>query len=532
MTMIRISDNYEMILEREITNVDIADEIIIIQKDMSTAILEFITFKSDGTLQKLDSLIEEGSVAAKNLIAGVEDEQSLALLEELKVKTVELFESNEIIVNRAQTNEDFSTYSSKSSELNTEILQILSDLKEIQQNTVEQKRAEISAERTKSIVFIVSTSFVVVVLGLLVAHFTSRSISNPIKAITANLKEVATGHLLIEPIHVKSNDEVRDMAESFNQMTADLRSIIVNVQGSSMQLAANAEQLTASSQESYASSQLVASAAEVQKNISEQQTATVNESNKAIGQLRAEMDEVAADNNQMFQSTDQVKTLISKGASVVTDVAQHMDTIHTTFKDTTMMMNEMAKHSTDIQTITALITEIAEQTNLLALNASIEAARAGEHGKGFAVVADEVRNLAEQSKKSATEIESMVNVMQQASANAVHSIRMGSGKVEEGLAKTSESLTTFTEIKQSIETVSQMMERVSSAIVRVQQTTISVASNVTDIQHLAENVADSANETGAATEQQLASNEEIASNAQSLANLAESLQAKVNQFNV
>jgi methyl-accepting chemotaxis protein len=44
---------------------------------------------------------------------------------------------------------------------------------------------------------------------------------------------------------------------------------------------------------------------------------------------------------------------------------------------------------------------------LLALNASIEAARAGEHGKGFAVVAEEIRVLADNSKNTATGIQSL-----------------------------------------------------------------------------------------------------------------------------
>ena len=75
----------------------------------------------------------------------------------------------------------------------------------------------------------------------------------------------------------------------------------------------------------------------------------------------------------------------------------------------TEAMERINSTSREIESIIAEIEDIASQTNLLSLNASIEAARAGEAGKGFAVVADEIGALADTSKMTAINIQTICN---------------------------------------------------------------------------------------------------------------------------
>ncbi|SEM31801.1 methyl-accepting chemotaxis protein [Paenisporosarcina quisquiliarum] len=526
----KLTDRYKGLLDDDITKINLVEEIIVIQKDMSTAVLEFVMFGKRDAVDKFDAEIEKGMTAARALIEKSTDAESVKLMKDLQTETEKLFENNNKIIELKTANKPFEEYAEKSSELNTGVLGILAEIKKIQEDNMADTRAELEDYEDKTTIALSIITVLAIVVGILISYFIGRSISKPIQKVTAGLEEIAKGNLAIEPIIIKNRDEVGVMATTFNKMSNDLQQIVSSVRDSSMQLAANAEELSASSEESLASSQMVAKSAEEQMVASEQQVNHMESSMSSMGALQQGVSEIAYSNDEMLQATDGVKILVTKGSSVVSEVADQMETIHTTFTETTEIMKNMAKHSDEIQNITSLITDISEQTNLLALNAAIEAARAGEYGKGFAVVAEEVRKLAEQSKNSASEIESMVQLIHTASGSAVKAITTGGDKVEQGLAKTTESLNVFNEIETSVGVVVQKVELVSTAIGQIQEMANSVTESAGKVQTLATQAADGASDTSAATEQQLAANEEISSNAQSLADLAEKLQNEVSHF--
>lgn len=82
------------------------------------------------------------------------------------------------------------------------------------------------------------------------------------------------------------------------------------------------------------------------------------------------------------------------------------------------VMSELQEKARRIHMVTEVINEIATRTNLLALNASIEAARAGEHGRGFAVVAGEVRQLAHRTKSATDDIGHIVREINEKAEHA------------------------------------------------------------------------------------------------------------------
>jgi methyl-accepting chemotaxis protein len=92
--------------------------------------------------------------------------------------------------------------------------------------------------------------------------------------------------------------------------------------------------------------------------------------------------------------------------------------------ETKEKLKEAIKNANVVDQINILsqtILQIASQTNLLALNAAIEAAKAGEAGRGFSVVANEIKKLAEQSKKTVSEIQNATKMVIESVNNLTNS---------------------------------------------------------------------------------------------------------------
>jgi methyl-accepting chemotaxis protein len=113
----------------------------------------------------------------------------------------------------------------------------------------------------------------------------------------------------------------------------------------------------------------------------------------------------------------------------------------------------LSEQTGQIGNISTVVSDLANQTNMLALNAAVEAVRAGENGKGFAVVATEIRKLADQSKKSATQIYSLVADIQGAINSTVMVTDEGTKTVEDGSAIAQETAQVFASMSDSINNI-------------------------------------------------------------------------------
>lgn len=243
---------------------------------------------------------------------------------------------------------------------------------------------------------------IAVVLSLVISGVLSRSVS----AIAGKMSELAQKEGdLTQKITVRSSDEVGNIAGSLNVFLENLREIIKKISDCEYKLAGNSE---------HVNNIVTASADGVSK---VNATMSVMEDNVLeMSEVVHKIAEDAKNNNERMASVigetkaqaEYIGEIGVKAKNLEKDAIQAKERMQETIVRIGRTLEDKIEESKEVekvQKLTGQILSVADQTNLLALNASIEAARAGESGKGFAVVANEISNLAEESSRTAAEIQ-------------------------------------------------------------------------------------------------------------------------------
>lgn len=365
----------------------------------------------------------------------------------------------------------------------------------------EQYLAAISNARNTSL-FI---GFIALIVGLLLAVLIARSIVTPIAQAMNAMNDIAKGEGdLTRRLDENGKDEVSSMTRAFNLFSEKVRLMVVDVEGSTTNLAASAEEMSV----------------------------ITNETNKDVIKQQAEIDMVATAMNEMTTTVQEVARLANEasgaareaesetqvGKGVVQQAVESIDSLALEIENATGVIHKLESDNEKIGSVLDVIRGIAEQTNLLALNAAIEAARAGEQGRGFAVVADEVRTLASRTQASTQEIQNMIETLQTGSKSAVAVMQLSQTKSKESVEQALNAQRSFDIIIQAITKISSMNLQIAHSAREQSNVSEEINQNVVNISQVVDRTAVGAKQT------QTAGHE--------LANLAAKLQDLVGQFKI
>ncbi|MCF6282912.1 MAG: methyl-accepting chemotaxis protein [Candidatus Polarisedimenticolaceae bacterium] len=350
------------------------------------------------------------------------------------------------------------------------------------------------------------TIIAAIAAAALLAILITRSVVLPLSQALTIANTIASGDLTskIEVKETEGNNEVSHLIAALRKMNTKLHLIVSEVIGASSQLGGAVDQLANVTKE--------ANSAVIRQKSETQQAAT------AVNEMSATVQEVSRNALDAATAAHNADDEAKKGHNVVSDAITTIQTLAGDVENANQVIKELKDDSNNIGTVLDVIRGIAEQTNLLALNAAIEAARAGEQGRGFAVVADEVRTLAQRTQESTTEIQSMIERLQNGAGRAMQVMEAGQCQASSCVEKAAEAGLSLKQITSAVTIINRMNDQIAG--VAKEQTTVAseIDKNMNNINDIANHSANNVQEISAASEQ--------------LATLANGLQNAVKQFKV
>lgn len=373
-------------------------------------------------------------------------------------------------------------------------------------------------------------SIVLIGLSIFITMKITNSITRPLKQLSKNAKEIASGNLIVESITYRGKDELGSLNNSFTQMVEQLKELLFSIETASNNVESFARDLETENKGLTA--------------ITNQVAVSTNEMSIGTQSISSDLQDAVTliekmDNNfkSNVRTSEESVTFGSEVVSVITDGQEAIEVQRSlmvknqqTSQQIDIATKTFVEYTTEIEAMAKTVSGIADQTNLLALNAAIEAARAGEAGKGFAVVADEVRKLAEESTQSTKHIFNMVNKIKEGITEVRQAVQEGVFIADDQ----QQSMNTTTEAFARIgDRVNEMMTRLTSLVDGMntsKQFGEQVLNSVESISAVVEETAAGNEEISASTTEQLSAFEKIVDKVETLRKLTDDLQSTMNYF--
>jgi methyl-accepting chemotaxis protein len=376
---------------------------------------------------------------------------------------------------------------------------------------------------------IILVSIICLFITIVITTVLSLRIANPLKRMIVEMDKVKKGNLRVHVLS-KTKDEMGVLAANFNTMIQNVRDVVTGVKQNIADTSETAYSVSETGVHLFDTVNNVTLAVKEIAAGAHEQAVQATETVGIVNHFGDKIDTVIEYSNDVKLASQDANGEVDRGMKTVSELKKKSEDSMSTVHQVTEVVKTLAHSTQEIEGILKSITAIAEQTNLLSLNASIEAARAGQSGRGFAVVATEIKKLAEQSKKSANEINQIIRNINN---EADHSVRMTDviqGTLLQQMDKVEDTLKAFSRISLSIKTVDEKIIELNTSMDDIKQSKIEMINLIDATASISEEIAATTEQVSSLSENQAVEAKQLNEKAEALKNASDKLEKLINIF--
>lgn len=410
----------------------------------------------------------------------------------------------------------------------------VTDALTIFQNSINDKSAKelkiAEAVLTRYILLLMILTFALITSTLVNVYVYTTKLINPIKKLRDILLQVSKGDFSVDIDLPVNESEIGELTGAVKQTVNNVSFILQSFKETSKNIDEKSLSLAAISEEMTSVSENVASAIQDVAEGTGSQAQDLVSITSILNQFGEKLEKIVQDILDVDVAAKNFNFLASDSNDNMKFLSDSVRNVGTSFNDFALKISILGQDITKINEITNIINGIADQTNLLALNASIEAARAGEAGRGFAVVADEIRKLAEQTKVSSDNINTLVSSISNSSNTILNTTDTMDNELKNQVDVIKNTVISFQNILQGIDRLAPKIEDITNSVEEINKDKDIILEKVEASSSVAQEISASSEEISASTEEMNGSSLDVANTAQNLTEMTSKVLDEISKF--